>query len=119
MPYILSKLANTQNYTQYAKGVGNLNVPVQTVTVNGGADITGKNLITPEGVITKISADELEILKANKDFQRHLEQGHVKYFGVQPNIEKASGKMTKDVSRPLTPSDYSKKGKKVKTGTRG
>ena len=113
MPYILSKLANTQNYIKYAKGTNNLNIPAQTVVIKGGADVTDKNLVTPEGVITKITADELEILKSNKDFQRHLEQGHVKYFGTAPNIEKHADKMEKDKSAPLTPDDYTKKGKKA------
>ena len=113
MPYVLSKLANTQNYIKYAKGMNNLNIPVQTVVIKGGADVTDKNLVTPEGVITKITSDELEILKSNKDFQRHLEQGHVKYFGTQPNIEKNIDKMEKDKSAPLTPDDYKKKGKKA------
>ena len=29
MPYILSKLANTQIYTQYVKGVNNINIPAK------------------------------------------------------------------------------------------
>lgn len=113
MPYILSKLANTQVYTQYAKGMNNLNIPVKTVVVQGGADVTNKNFITPEGVITKVSADDLESLKANRDFQRHIERGVVKYFGTNPNMDKEVSKMEKDNSKPLTPEDYTKQGKKT------
>ena len=113
MPYILSKLANPQNYTNYAKGVDNVNIPVESVYINGGADVTDKNLVTPEGVITKVTAEQLEILKSNRDFQRHLEEGHVKYFGTAPNIEKHADKMEKDPSRQITKSDYEKKGKKA------
>lgn len=113
MPYVLSKLANSQNYIKYVKGPDNTNIAVKTVTIKGGADITNKNLITPQGVITQVTADELEILKSNKDFQRHLENGHVKYFATSPNIDKNIDKMEKDKSAPLTPDDYTKKGKKA------
>lgn len=113
MPYILSKLANTQTYTQYVKGMNNMNIPEKRVEVKGGADVTDKNFITPEGVVTKISAGELDVLKANKDFQRHLERGHVKYFGTNPNMGREVPKMEKDNSKPLTPDDYKKQGKKT------
>lgn len=113
MPYILSKLANSQIYTQYAKGTNNLNIPTSRIEIKGGADVTDKNFVTPEGVITKITAQELDILKANRDFQSHLEKGHVKYFGTNPNIEKEAPKLEKDNSKPLTPDDYTKQGKKA------
>lgn len=114
MPYVLSKLANTQVYTQYAKDVtNNINIVKEQVTIKGGADVTTKNLITPDGVVTQVTRDQLEILKANRDFQRHLETGHVKYFEFEPKIDKEVDKMEKDNSKPLTPDDYKKKGKKA------
>lgn len=113
MPYILSKLVNTQIYTQYAKGTNSLNIPSAKVVIKGGADITDKNFVTPEGVITSVTDNELEILKANKDFQLHLERGHVKYFGKNPNMDKEVSKLDKEKSAPLTPEDYTKKGKKA------
>lgn len=113
MPYVLSKLANTQIYTQYAKGVNDMNIAVKRVEIKGGADVTNKNLVTPEGIITKISNDDLESLKANRDFQRHLDRGVIKYFGTAPNIEKSSQTMEKDNSKQLTAMDYVKKGKKA------
>ncbi len=113
MPYILSKLSNSQNYTNYAKGLNNLNIASQTVTIKGGADVTDKNLVTPQGVITQVTSEQLELLKNNRDFQRHLENGYIKYFGTNPNIEKHVDKMEKDKSAQLTPDDYKKKGKKA------
>lgn len=114
MPYILSRLANSQIYTNYAKGVGdNMNIPVESVEIKGGADVTDKNLVTPEGVITKVTNEQLEVLKANKGFQQHLEGGYVKYFGTEPNIEKHADKLTQDNSRQIKKSDYEKKGKKA------
>ena len=113
MPYVLSKLANTQIYTLYAQGLDNINIPEASVEIKGGADVTDKNLVTPEGVLTQVTAEQLDILKANKDFQRHMDNGHIKYFGTAPNIEKHAEKMEKDPSRQITKSDYTKKGKKA------
>lgn len=112
MPYVLSKLANTQIYTQYTKGINNINMPVKRVEIKGGADVTDKNLVTPSGVVTKVTADELEILKANKDFQKHLERGCLNIFDSMPDIETKAEKLEKDNSKQLTPADYAKKGKK-------
>lgn len=114
MPYVLSKLANTQIYTNYAKGTSaNVNIEAATVEVKGGADVTDKNLVTPEGVLTRITDNDLDILKSNKGFQKHLEGGYVKYFGQKPDIEKHASKMTKDKSKQLTKSDYKNAGRKA------
>ncbi len=114
MPYILSKLACTQNYTIYAKGVGeNMNIPVKTIKINGGADVTDKNLVIPDGVVTFISDKDLEVLKSNKDFQRHLSGGYINFYKSQPNIEKQAEKMTKDKSRQIKKSDYEKENKQA------
>lgn len=114
MPYILSKLANTQIYTQYAKDVSNnINVVTEQVEVKGGSDVTNKNLITPNGVVTKVTNNQLEILKANKDFQKHLERGYVNFFAFNPSVDKEVEKLQRDKSAPLRPEDYTKKGKKA------
>lgn len=115
MPYVLSKLSNSQVYTQYAKGQTdtNLNVVVAEVKIDGGADVINKQLVTPQGVVTKVSDNELEILKSNKDFQRHLEKGLVKYYNTAPKVEKEADKMEKDKSKQLTAEDYKKAGKKA------
>lgn len=112
MAYVLSKLANTQVYTKYVKGINNLNILQSQIEIKGGADVTNKNLVTPEGVTTKVTDDELEILKQNPDFMRHVEKGHIKYFKLNPNVEKEADKLEKDKSAPLTPDDYEKQGKK-------
>lgn len=111
MPYVLSKLANNQIYTKFAKGQNGLNLIVKQVAIKGGADVTNKNLVTPQGIVTEVSSDDLEVLKENKDFQRHLDKGLVNYFAAKPNIEKKAELMQKDNSRQLTKDDYKKKAK--------
>lgn len=113
MAYILSKLPNAQCYTQYVKGINNINLPNAQIVINGGADITNKNLVTPQGVVTQITDNELEILKVNLDFQKHLEKGFIKYYKIRPDEEKEASKMERDASAPLTPEYYEKQGKKA------
>ena len=113
MPYILSKLSNSTTYNSYAKAVNGMNIVTKHITINGGADVTDKNLVMPEGVLTRVSDEDLAVLKNNKVFQRHLEGGYVKSYTIRPNVEKEATKMTKDKSKQLTPDDYKKTGKKT------
>ena len=113
MPYVLSKLANSQIYTKYTKGPNNINLVAKQVEIKGGADITDKNLVTPEGVITTVTDAELELLKENKVFQEHLDHNMVKYYAFKPNMDKELGSFEKDNSAPLTPEHYKKQGKKA------
>lgn len=113
MAYILSTLPAAQNYTKYVKGINNINIPQVEIKVAGGAQITNKNLVTPQGVETYVTDNELEILKQNPEFQKHLKGGYVKYYNSKPDIEKEAAKMERDASAPLTPEYYEKQGKKA------
>lgn len=113
MAYVVSKLANSQAYTKYVKGINNLNIPQTVIEIKGGADIANKNLITPEGVITEVTDAELDILLQIPDFKKHLEAGFVKYYKFKPDTEKEASKMERDKSAPLTPEYYEKQGKKA------
>lgn len=116
MPYILSKLSNTQCYTQYVKGVNDINNVVETVVIKGGADVINKKTLeTPNGVVTEVTEQQLDILKQNKDFNRHVELGFITVIEHKPSEEKVEEKaieMPKDNSRQKTAKDYKKaKGK--------
>ena len=113
MPYVLSKLSSTTVYNSYTKAANGLNIVTRHIEIMGGADVTDKNLIMPNGVVTRVSDDELAILQNNKVFQKHVEGGYVKVFKVNPNVDKEADKMPKDNSKQLTPSDYKKNGKKA------
>jgi hypothetical protein len=114
MPYILSTLSNSQDFPVYVQRENNFKEAVKHIIIQGGANVTNKHFIVPQGVITKVSNDELEYLKSQKAFQRLLERGHLKYYGnSNPNIEKEAPKMEKDKSRQLTPEDFRKAGKKA------
>lgn len=118
MPFIISKLSNSQCYTQYAKGVNGINNAKEVVEIKGGADVINKRTLeTPQGVVTEVTKDQLEILKQNADFNRHLENGYLTIIDNKLSEEKTEEKavkMPKDNSRQKTPKDYKKSKGKAK-----
>lgn len=81
MAYIYSTMTSSVTYHQYQpvkdekeleeelrKGVRR---PVRSVTINGGANVSNKFFETPRGVVTQVSAEELEFLKTDPTFKLH------------------------------------------------
>ncbi len=110
--YILSRLANDQVYIKYKKGYGNKNIVEKEILIKGKADITTRQLITPMGVLTKVSDDDFEILKENPCFKEHCERGYISYYKIKPDIEKSAQKLNKDESAPLDNEKIEKLAKK-------
>jgi len=112
MPFVLSTLSNAQNYTIYRKtqnkpGVRDQGprVVVGQVKINGGANIANKALVTPKGVVTEVTADQLKTLEACTSFQKHKDRGFITVLDKDPRheVEKVAKDMTeKDKSAPLT-----------------
>ena len=113
MPYIISKLANAQCYTQWVKGVNNINQLVSKVEIKGGADVINKKTLeTPQGVVTEVTEQQLEILKQNCDFQKHFKNGFLTIIENKPSEEKVAEKaekLKKDASKQKTKKDYQNK----------
>ena len=111
MPYITSTMSTGVKYAVYGQSAGGLPIVKKEIEIKGGANVADKALYTPNGVVTKVSDDELDLLKANPVFQLHVKAGYLK-------ISKLSGENTKnlevkDTSAQLTPEDFKKKGKKA------
>jgi len=77
------------------------------ITIQGGHGVSNKHFITPRGVMTKVSDDDMNILLENKSFQRHVKAGFITYDkkNVAPE-KKAASMKEKDGSAPLTPQDF-------------
>lgn len=60
MPYIYSTLTCDNAYTIYSDGANGLKVPQGSVIVKGGTGIANDRLITPLGIITSVSEEELK-----------------------------------------------------------
>lgn len=112
MAYILSTMTSGVDYTIYKKTPGGLSVPVKTISVNGGANVQNtRTLITPQGITTSITDEDLELLMNHPVFKIHLEKGFVKV--VKTEKVDTKGMEVKDKSAQLTADDFKKKGKKA------
>lgn len=101
---VYSTLTADQRYTNWAKGGGDLPVPVGEVYVKGGANVADGRIHTPKGVATMISEDDEKILRTNDDFLLHEKNGFVQISKERVDPDKAAGDLTdKDASAPLTP----------------
>lgn len=64
------------------------------VTVKGGAGVADRRtLITPKGVVTAISADQLERLKNNRVFQQYVDRGNIVVSRTSNNPDKVAKNM--------------------------
>lgn len=109
MPYICSTATNDAYYCDYAPGGADLPVLKHRVLIKGGANRGGKNLQTPQGVVTEVSQDDLDFLNKNTAFQRHVKKGFLTVVEQkkEPEANKVAKDMTKqDASAPLRDVDY-------------
>lgn len=107
--YVYSTASSDNRYTNWIKGGGDLPVRGDSVLIKGGANVIGKNLVTPRGVCTPVTAEELKILESNKTFARHKSRGFVSVEKIRTKAEKVAANMqAKDASAQKTASDFTK-----------
>lgn len=108
MPYIYSTLSADTKYTLYEKNAqGDLVIPIRGVVIKGGANVASKSFVTPQGVVTEVTDEELTFLQENSIFQAHLDGGFLRIDNKKIEIEKAVKSLEKgDKSKPLTHGDY-------------
>lgn len=106
--FIYSTLTSSTKYTRWEKKSSDLAKRNGSVLIQGGSNVAGKHLVTPRGVVTQVTEEQLAILESNKQFQRHVERGYIKIERHEaPTIEKAVSDMTqRDPSAPLVPEDF-------------
>ena len=106
MAFITSKLSSSVSYAFYVQDSNKINRVVDTITINGGADVINKALITPQGVVTELEDDKLDKLKTHPVFRTHLENGYISIQGTEKAAKKAEETLEKDKSSQITPDDY-------------
>lgn len=117
MPQIISTLTAGQNYHIYETGKdSNLNVIKKTIAIKGGANNARRGgesgVITPQGVITEVSEDDLALLMKDENFKLHLDGGHLKVSNEKVKVSKAVKDMKdKDESAPLVDKDFKEGGR--------
>jgi hypothetical protein len=105
--YIFSTLANDQLYTNWIKGGADLPIKGPSVLVKGGTGVANDRLITPIGVATEVSDEELAQLELNQVFTKHKQDGFITIRTKKAEAEKVASDMNmKDKSAPLTPASF-------------
>ena len=109
MPNITSTLTTPVQYNVWETTPSKEIRIKRSVTIQGGANVANKNFITPEGVVTEVTQDELdEVLLNDPVFILHLEGGFVKVSkSAKLNVKDMTAR---DESAPLTDKDCADKG---------
>jgi hypothetical protein len=121
MYYVYSTATNSGTYVEYEKNASNeLSIPKKwpngkpmKVTIKGGHGLAqvgaAPYIHTPKGVVTQVTDEEMEWLKTNPAFIRHMDRGFITYDKKKVDPEKKAANMEqRDGSAPLTPQDYVK-----------
>ena len=105
--YIHSTASQDMTYRIYAEGRSqNQATPIKDIVIKGRANVVDpKTLVTPNGAVTEISDADLELLKKNKHFQRHVTHGFMKVITNQSEFNK-EGLNPRDGSAQLQDDEY-------------
>jgi len=112
MPFIYSTLTCGNTFVIYAPKPDPraLSRITKRIEIHGGHGVnTLKGLVTPQGVVTKVTDEELELLQTSSSFRRQCDAGYlvVDNKKVDP-AKKAVDMNPKDESAPMTPKDFDK-----------
>ena len=107
--YVFSTLANNQMYTNYDQPASKGGVPIErcSVLIRGGAGVadgSSGGIITPNGLATSVTDEQLCELEKNEDFKRHKAANFITVRARSADVDKVAADMSKtDKSRPFTP----------------
>lgn len=112
MPHVYSTLSSGMVFADYAQTSGNdLPTISKRVEIHGKANVITKHLITPKGIGTEVSPEDLDWLEKNESFKELVENGFLTVSNHQASADKVAADMTpRDASSPLTPTDYTDNG---------
>lgn len=108
MPYVYSTMTSDVRYNKYDNNP-NLPAAVKTIVIKGGTGVASKNLITPQGVVTHVTDEDLEILKQDEVFITHQQNKFITVREKEANVTSVveSELELRDASSPLVPEDFS------------
>jgi hypothetical protein len=107
--YVYSTLTNSVIYTPGDKNSPlHANPMLARIHIRGGANIAHRTisggLYTPKGVMTEVTDDQMDALKANQHFQNHVEKGFINFEKKKVKLEKGIANLEEaDKSRPYDP----------------
>jgi len=108
MPYVYSTLTADNGYLNYVPGPADIKIPEgQPIVIKGGTGLANDRLVTPLGVATQVTDDELSYLLRNPVFVGHEKAGFIVVSDAKTDPEKVAADMKlRDRSSPVVPADY-------------
>lgn len=110
MPFVYSTTTCDGTYIEYKPDLNKnqgFSEAIRKVTIKGGHGVATRHLVTPKGVVTEVTQDDLDFLLKNASFQKHMEAGFISYDNSRVEPEKRAADMAQaDGSAPLTPADF-------------
>jgi len=104
--YVYSTLSCDNIYHRTLQGGADLPVFEGDVLIKGGAGVANDRLITPRGIVTTITEEQLEVCRADPVFVMHEKNGFIQVGENLVDAEVAAADMTgRDQSAPLVPAD--------------
>jgi hypothetical protein len=107
--FVFSTLAASVRYTNFGQGGADLPIPEgEGVLIEGGTGVANKNLVTPRGVVTQVTAEQLEYLERNTVFALHKKNGFIVVQDANKDPERVIGEgmQSQDASAQTTPEDF-------------
>lgn len=109
MPYVYSTASNDTTFTRFEAHGNDMPKIVKRVLIKGGTNVATKRLITPLGVRTEVSNDDLAFLHTRQNFLRMVKAGFMKVDESKLDPEVPAADMnTRDDSAPRVPQDFEK-----------
>ena len=111
MPYVYSTLTSANEFAAYSQMGDQVRIG-RTVRIEGGHGVMNRNLITPQGVATEVTDDELEFLLTINGFQDHVNSGFITYDQKKVDAEKVIIDMERqDGSAQMSEADITEGGR--------
>ena len=113
MYHVYCTAANSTEFIRYNEhGPRGINIPEKSVVIKGGAGINKKHVMTPLGVHTAVEDDDMEWLKDDFSFKKHISNGYITVRKAEVNPEVAAANMVthdrKSDACPIVPQDFNK-----------
>lgn len=107
MPFVYSTASCSTVYNVFhednAKDIARVK---HKILIKGGANVANKHIVTPKGVVTEVSEDDLNILKKDFHFLAAMKAGFLTFEETKVSANKVAKDMeAKDGSAPKTPDD--------------
>lgn len=104
--YVYSTLSNDQLYVSYRTDAAGVPQATSQVFIAGGANLMTKHFVTPLGVATKVTAEQLTELRQNDMFKLHQANGFITVSESKQDAEVVAADMEgRDQSAPIVAED--------------